>query len=83
MGRGAADGSFDIKNVPNGTYQVTLWDDDQDYIIWSFNARSPEARPERTSASELLVGCFTRVHGSVFVDANGNGKRDPGERGRP
>ncbi|HEY0474115.1 MAG TPA: hypothetical protein VGD34_20740, partial [Kribbella sp.] len=37
VGRGAADGSFDIKNVPNGTYQLTLWDDNQDYILWSFN----------------------------------------------
>ena len=28
----------------------------------------------------MLVGWFTHVHGTVFVDDNGNGKRDPGEQ---
>ena len=37
VGRGNADGSFDVKNVPDGTYQLSIWDDDQDYILWSFN----------------------------------------------
>jgi len=37
VGRGAENGSFDIKNVPDGTYQLTLWDDLQDYILWSVN----------------------------------------------
>ena len=30
--------------------------------------------------NKMLVGWFTHVHGTVFVDSNGNGKRDPGER---
>ena len=30
-----------------------------------------------------LVGWWTEVRGSVFVDANGNGRRDPGEAGVP
>ena len=31
----------------------------------------------------MLVGWFTHVHGTVFVDSNGNGKRDPGEHPVP
>ncbi|WP_344115017.1 hypothetical protein [Kribbella alba] len=82
VGRGAADGSFDIKNVPDGTYQLTLWDDDQDYILWSFNV---EVRNGDVTdvGNKMLVGWFTHIHGTVFVDSNGNGKRDTGERAVP
>jgi hypothetical protein len=82
VGRGANDGSFDIKNVPDGTYQLTMWDDDQDYILWSVNV--DVAGGGLTDVGpELLVGWFTHIHGSVFVDANGNGKRDTGETAVP
>ncbi len=47
VGRGAVDGSFDIQHVPNGTYQLTVWDDDQDYILWSFNVEVSERRRHR------------------------------------
>ncbi|WP_343965109.1 hypothetical protein [Kribbella koreensis] len=82
VGRGAADGSFDIKNVPDGTYQLTLWDDDQDYILWSFNVEVHNGDVTDVG-NKMLVGWFSHVHGSVFVDANGNGKRDTGERAVP
>jgi hypothetical protein len=78
VARGAADGTFDIKNVPNGSYQVTLWDDDQDYIIWSFNVTVENGQAVNVG-SKPLVGWFTHVYGKIFVDANGNGKMDPGE----
>ena len=32
--------------------------------------------------NKMIVGWFTHVHGTVFVDDNGNGKRDPGEQRR-
>ena len=82
VGRGAVDGSFDIKNVPNGTYQLTVWDDDQDYIIWSFNVDVTNGGVSDVG-NKMIVGWFTHVHGKVFVDSNGNGKIDPGEKGVP
>jgi hypothetical protein len=82
VGRGAADGSFDIKNVPDGTYQLTMWDDDQDYILFSLNV-DVSGGALTDVGMQLLVGWFTHIHGSVFVDANGNGKRDTGETAVP
>lgn len=82
VGRGATDGSFDIKNVPDGTYQLTLWDDDQDYILWSFNVEVSDGGVSDVG-HKMLVGWFTHLHGHVFVDANENGKRDPGEKSVP
>jgi len=82
VGRGADNGSFDIKNVPNGTYQLTMWDDNQDYILWSVNV-DVSGGALTDVGPELLVGWFTHIHGSVFVDSNVNGKRDPGEAAVP
>ena len=82
VGRGAADGSFDIKNVPDGSYQVTFWDDAQDYIIYSVNA-TVENGAVTDIGSQPLVGWFTHVYGKVFSDSNGNGKMDPGEHPVP
>ena len=80
VGRGADNGTFDIKNVPNGTYQLTMWDDDQDYIIYSVNV-DVAGGALTDVGTEMLVGWFTHIKGSVFVDANGNGKKDTGENG--
>lgn len=82
VGRGAADGSFDIQHVPDGTYQLTMWDDNQDYILYSVNVEVHNGEVTDVG-NEMLVGWFTHVHGTVFVDANGNGKRDTGERAVP
>ncbi|MEP6855379.1 MAG: hypothetical protein ABJA33_07915, partial [Pedococcus sp.] len=82
VGRGATNGSFDIKNVPNGTYQLTVWDDDQDYILWSFNV-SVTGGAVVNVGQKMIVGWFTHIYGTVFIDSNGNGVRDPGERGVP
>ena len=82
VGRGTDNGSFDIRNVPDGTYQLTMWDDNQDYILWSVNV-DVSGGALTDVGPELLVGWFTHIHGSVFVDTNANGKRDPGEQGVP
>jgi hypothetical protein len=82
VGRGNADGSFDLKNVPNGTYQLSLWDSDQDYILWSFNVEVTNGGVTNVG-NKMIVGWFTHVHGKVFIDSNGNGKQDPGERAVP
>ena len=82
VGRGAVDGTFDITNVPNGSYQLTVWDDAQDFILYSYTV-------EVTGGTKLdvglvtLVGWFTHLQGTIFNDTNGNGAQDPGEQGIP
>ncbi len=78
--RGNADGTFDIPNVPNGTYQLTMWDDEQDYIIYSFNV-TVENGHSVDVGKQYLSGWTQRISGTIFIDANGNGKRDSGEAG--
>ncbi|MCU1659228.1 MAG: pectin lyase-like protein [Pseudonocardiales bacterium] len=82
VGRGNVLGGFDIKNVPDGSYQLSLWDDDQDYILWSFNVEVQNGQVSDVG-NKMLVGWFTHIHGTVFIDSNGNGKQDPGERAVP
>jgi hypothetical protein len=82
VGRGNADGSFEIKNVPDGSYQLTAWDDDQNYILRSFNVEVSDGGVTDVG-TVMLVGWFTHITGNVFIDANGNGKRDSGEQGVP
>lgn len=82
VGRGGVDGSFDIKNLPDSTYQLTIWDDDQDYILWSFNVEVHDGTVTDVG-NKMIVGWFTHIYGTVFVDTNGNGKRDPGEAAVP
>ncbi|MEP7179866.1 MAG: hypothetical protein ABI775_12300, partial [Pseudonocardiales bacterium] len=82
VGRGAVDGTFDIKNVPDGTYQLSIWDDDQDYILWSFNVEVTNGQTTNVG-NKMIVGWFSHIYGKVFVDSNGNGKQDTGERAVP
>jgi hypothetical protein len=78
VGRGAANGSFDIKNVPDGTYLLTLWDNEQDYLLWSLNVDVVGGAVVNVG-NKMLTGWFTHLTGTVFLDDNGNGRRDAGE----
>ncbi|MGC9669579.1 IPT/TIG domain-containing protein [Planosporangium sp. 12N6] len=82
LGRGGADGKFDIKNVPDGDYQMTIWDAPQELILWSFNV-TVRGGQKVDVGTKMLVGWFTHIRGTIFVDKNGNGRRDPGEAGVP
>ena len=82
LDRGAADGSFRIPHVPDGTYQLTLWDGPQEMLLDSFNVTVSDGKTVDIGAKPL-VGWFTEITGTVFVDTNGNGRRDPGENGVP
>ena len=81
VARAATDGTISIPDVPDGTYQLTVWDFDQDLIIDSFNVTVAGA--DVNVGQKGLVGWWTEITGSVFVDRNGNGVRDPGENGVP
>ena len=79
-GQANADGTFDLKHVRDGDYSITVWDVRQEWILDTFNV---SVRNGQTVAlgNIPLAGWFTDISGTVFIDKNGNGKRDPGEDG--
>lgn len=80
VGRGAADGTFTIPHVPDGNYQMTWWDEPQDYILMLVNVTVSGG--QAVDLKQLpLNGWWTPISGHVFLDTNKNGKRDPGETG--
>jgi uncharacterized repeat protein (TIGR01451 family) len=82
VGRGNADGTFEIDNVPDGTYTLTYWDEAQNYILDLLAVTV--AGGETVDMGILpLAGWFTKFDGYVFNDTNRNGKRDAGEPGVP
>jgi uncharacterized repeat protein (TIGR01451 family) len=79
---GRWDKSFDIKNVRDGTYLMSVWDEDQGYAFDMFNVTIVGGNIVDQGDVPLL-GWFTDLRGHVFVDANNNGKLDPGEKPVP
>jgi large repetitive protein len=90
VGRGDAQGNFDIQNVPAGTYNLSIWDEQLTYIM-RFTAVT--VAPGQTVTvddgdpvhpGEQGVGVsrwFGWLDGVVYKDLNANGVRDPGEPG--
>lgn len=78
--RGNPDGTFDFKNVPDGNYTITWWDDAQNYIIDTQNVTVANGQVEDLGILPLS-GWWSTFTGHVFNDLNGNGKQDPGEPG--
>ncbi|HYE35904.1 SdrD B-like domain-containing protein [Methylocaldum sp.] len=84
-----ADSSFSIPNVPPGNYQLVVWDEALDIIFASHGVTvSGDGTCNTPDGSCDLVEVpvfdwFSRLEGSVFFDANGNGFRDAGEVGMP
>jgi hypothetical protein len=76
------DGTFDIKGVPDGSYNFALWDYNQDYAFDAFQVEVVNGDVVRLGDLPLL-GWFTRVEGHVFIDKNANGIMDPNEEGLP
>ncbi len=81
-GRGDADGTFVIRNVPPGQYQMAIWDEPLDHII-SF--RTVQLQPGETidMGDVGIPRWFGFIRGKVFNDANANSALDPGEAGIP
>ena len=75
VGQGAADGSFTIGNVPDGTYTLTWWDEAQDMILDLEQVTIVNG--EQVDMGILpLTGWWTQYDGFVFNDTNRNGKMD-------
>ncbi|MEO5900198.1 MAG: SdrD B-like domain-containing protein, partial [Ilumatobacteraceae bacterium] len=82
VGQGKSDGTFDIKNVPNGNYTITWWDEAQNYILDLVNVSV--ANGEVVDMGILpLNNWWSVIDGYVFNDDNRNGIKDPGEQGVP
>ena len=85
--RANSDGSFSIPNVPTGSYQLAVWDENLDLIFSSLGINV------NGNDCNGLGGCnlgelpafdwFTSLHHEVFYDTNGDGFRDPDEEGMP
>jgi hypothetical protein len=80
VGRGNADGTFSINNVPDGDYFLSWWDDANLYLLdWmQVSVRNGEVVD---LGLLFLTGWFTGVSGRVFIDENENGVFDEGEHG--
>ncbi len=80
VGRGDAQGHFTIPSVPAGDYQLTWWDEPQNYILQLVNVTV--GANEAVDLKQLpMNGWWTQLSGHVFLDTNKNGKRDAGEQG--
>ena len=83
VGRGNADGTFDIKNVPRRQLPADDVGRRPRLHPLQLQRRRHRRRGDRRRATRPSSGWFTHMHGHVFVDSNENGKRDPGENSRP
>lgn len=79
------DGTFSIPNVPAGTYQLVVWDDNLDLIIASLGVEVPPGGGPVQLGNVPVFNWFARLHMAVFSDANENGQWEPefGEMGLP
>ncbi|MEZ5500634.1 MAG: multicopper oxidase domain-containing protein [Steroidobacteraceae bacterium] len=77
----SGDGTFTIPNVPDGTYQVVVWDQYLDLIITFATAVVDGANV--TDLEIQAPNWFADQEHFVFNDLNGNGVRDADEPGIP
>src|SRR5262249_49662461 len=85
QGRGDENGSFDIQGVPAGTYNMSIWDEQLNYImrfkpITVADGQTVDAN-DVAQNGEAGVGVsrwFGWLDGHVYKDHNGNGQYDAG-----
>ncbi len=81
-GAGDVNGNYTVPGLAPGSYMVTVWDAPINHILETFNITIPTTGTGAVQAgTTYLGGWFTHITGSVFVDTNGNGRKDAGERG--
>lgn len=67
-----ADGNFTLSRIPNGSYELVVWDQWLDQIIASRTLNIP-GTPDLTSLKVPVFSWFTRVETNIFVDTNEDG----------
>ncbi len=78
VGQGNANGTFDIPNVPAGDYQLTWWDEPQNYALDTVNVTV--GLGENVDLGLLpMTGWWTFFDGYVFNDLDRDGIKDAGE----
>jgi hypothetical protein len=85
VGQGDAAGNFDIQNVPAGTYNLAIWDEQLSYIMRfkpvTVAAGQTVSVNDTDSKGEIGVGVsrwFGWLGGMVYKDKNNNGQYDAG-----
>lgn len=86
VGQTDGNGNFDIQNVPAGSYNLAIWDEQLSYIM-RFKPVTVAAGQtvdvnDTGDDGEVGVGVsrwFGWLDGHVYKDTNNNGKLDPGE----
>ncbi|HET7480763.1 MAG TPA: hypothetical protein VFJ72_14755, partial [Rubrobacteraceae bacterium] len=76
LGRGNPDGTFDIQNVPDGKYQLTIWDEPMDYII-SFRTATVSGGNVVDMGDIGVPRWFGKTLGTVFEDNGKDGNGNP------
>jgi hypothetical protein len=81
VGQCNSDSTFSIPNVPPGLYQLVLWDKFLDVII-SFRTVTIPQGGGTVALGDIPVNMwFGELEGYVFLDADRDGFKDPGEGG--
>ena len=83
VGQGDGAGNFDIQNVPAGTYNMAIWDEQLTYIIRFLTVTVADGEVVRRSATVGVSRWFGWLSGDVYLDENGDQIREPGEPGIP
>ena len=82
VGQGDGDGGFDIQNVPAGTYNMAIWDEQLSYIIRFLTVTVADG--EVAELGDVGVSrWFGWLSGDVYLDENGDQIRQPDEPGIP
>jgi hypothetical protein len=80
VGRGDADGNFNVPNVPAGTYNMSIWDEQLNYIT-RFLPVTVTGSGDGHNVDLGDVGVsrwFGWLDGTTYIDRNGNGQFDDG-----
>jgi hypothetical protein len=85
IGRGDHNGNFDIQNVPAGTYNMSIWDEQLSYImrfkpITVAEGQTVDANDvgDNGEAGVGVSRWFGWLDGTVYKDLNNNGQYDAG-----
>lgn len=75
------DSTFSISGIPDGIYELVIWDENLDVIFATKNISLPADAGDLGDVA--VFNWFGRLEGGVFTDSNLNGYWDGGEPGIP